>query len=227
MKKGTKILLGILGAGAVGGTYLFIKNKANNAEIPTNPTLEPNNLPASTSVLDIFKPKKAAVITPAATNYDVVFTKADKAHVMIMQKIIGVVPDGNWGPATEAALPKALKRPFTLNQLQSFVTTAKALVNKTANLKKTGLKLGDTVYAAYTTDVEVTKGAKFKNLKWTTTGAKRKQEVQKGQLLGKIVLLNPNSVLILNSFNELVLASYGQLSKTQLAGLGAAGVNLL
>lgn len=226
MKKSHKIALGITLATAVGGTYLFLKNKADNAEIPTDPAIDPTNT-TSPSVLDIFKPKKAAVIAPAATNYDVVFTKADKAHVMIMQKMIGVVPDGNWGPGTEAALPKALKRPFTLNQLQSYIINAKALVSKATNLKKTGLKLGDTVYAAYTTDLEVTKGAKFKNLKWTTTGAKRIQEVQKGQLLGKIVLLNPNSVLILNSFNELVLASYGKLSKTQLAGLGAAGVNLL
>jgi hypothetical protein len=226
MNKTTKIVLGILGATAVGGGFLYFKGKADKAQDPTDPSLDPTITPTP-SVLDIFKPKKAAVIAPAATNYDVVFTKADKAHVMIMQKIIGVVPDGNWGPATEAALPKALKRPFTLNQLQTYVTAAKALVNKAANLKKTGLKVGDTVFAAYTTDVEVTKDAKFKNLKWTTTGAKRIQEVQKGQLLGKIVLLNPNSVLVLNAFNELVLASYGKLSKTQLAGLGAAGVNLL
>lgn len=217
MKTGTKILLGILTAGAVGGGYYFYNKRKNSSTevdslvIPDSPTpigpgLPPNN-------------------NPAPLNYDTKFGKSDKAHVMIMQKMIGVVPDGSWGSKTETALPKNLVRPFSLNQLQAALNSLKNAQSKSENAKKFSLKVGDIVYAAYTTDVEVTKGAKYKDLKWITTGTKRKQEVSKGQYLGKIVVLNPNSVLILNNYNELVLTSYSKLSKTQISGL--KGVNLL
>lgn len=225
MKTGTKILLGILTAGAVGGGY-YLYNKRRNAASETDPSVIPDSpTPVGPGLPPNSNP---VVVKPASLNYDTKFTKSDKAHVMIMQKMIGVVPDGAWGSKTDAALPKNLSRPFSLNQLQSALNALKNAQSQADNAKKYGLKNGDQVYAAYTTDVEVTKGAKYKDLKWTAIGAKRKQEVTKGQYLGKIVVLNPNSIWILNNFNELVLTNYSKVSKTQLSGLsGAKGVSLL
>lgn len=205
-----KIWLGILGIVAAGGIgFAYVRHKNKQAD-----TIDPQLNPSSPDFTPV-APKTKTQSQPAALNYDTPFTAADKAHVQIMQKMIGVVPDGAWGAKTEAALPKGLPRPFTLNQLQAKINALNLEKTRSANVKKTGLKVGDYVYAAYTTDVEVTKGAKYKNLKWVTTGAKRKQEVSQGQLLGKIVVLNPSSVLILNAYQELVLTSYAQVSKTR------------
>lgn len=212
MSKSTKIWLGILAVSTVGGLgFLYVRHKnklAENADLPEDQT-NPGILP------ELFKPKTKIPSQPAALNYNTPFSSADKAHVQIMQKMIGVNPDGSWGAKTEAALPKGLPRPFSLNQLQAKINTLSIEKARQTNLKKSGLKVGDIVYAAYTTDVQVTEGAKYKDLKWKTTGPQRKQEVSKGQLLGKVVVLNPSSVLILNAFQELVLTSYSQVSKTR------------
>lgn len=213
MKTKTKVILGsiaALAAGAAGYIYTRKKNKASEADL-TDPAILPEG--------NVFTPKTVVKAT-ASLNYDSLFTKADKAHVQIMQKMLGTTPDGAWGAKTDALIPKGLSRPFSLNQLKTALSNISLLATKSSNVKKSGLKVGDYVYAAYTTDVEVTKGAKYKDLKWKTTGAKRIQEVSKGQYLGKIVVLNPSSVLILNSFNELVLAPYAKISKSQLTGLG-------
>lgn len=215
MKTKTKLIIGsiaALAAGAAGYIYTRKKNQASEPDL-----IDPTVLPEP----GILTPKTNKTATaPASLNYDSPFTKADKAHVQIMQKMLGATPDGAWGAKTEALIPKGLSRPFSLNQLKTALSNISLLAAKASNVKKSGLKVGDSVYAAYTTDVEVTKGAKYKDLKWMTTGAKRTQEVSKGQYLGKIVVLNPNSVLILNGFNELVLAPYAKISKNQLSGLG-------
>lgn len=215
MKTKTKVILGsiaALAAGAAGYIYTRKKNKASEADL-TDPSILPEG--------NIFTPKSNSVVKASASlNYDSPFTKADKAHVQIMQKMLGTTPDGAWGAKTDALIPKGLSRPFSLNQLKTALSNIALLATKATNVKKSGLKVGDFVYAAYTTDVEVTKGAKYKDLKWKTTGAKRVQEVSKGQYLGKIVVLNPSSVLILNSYNELILAPYTKITKSQLSGLG-------
>lgn len=109
MKKGNKVALGLLALLGLTGGFLYVKNKKANQVDPGLPEAEiipSGNTTTKTS-------------TPAVTlNYNSKFTKADKAHVSIMQKLIGVPADGVWGPKTEAALPVGLIRPFTLNELQ-------------------------------------------------------------------------------------------------------------
>lgn len=221
MNKGTKIFLGLLTAAGIGTGYYFFQKKKEATQEP-----DPNFLPDSPNPVS---PGATPKPQSAALDYNSKFTSSDKAHVMIMQKMIGVTPDGAWGSKTEAALPKGLSRPFSLNQLQTAINNAKLEQSRRQNLAKSGLKVGDLVYAAYTTDVEVQKGAKYKDLKWTATGAKRIQEVNKGQYLGKIVALNPNSVLINNSYGELVLTTYSKVTKQQsLKGItGVRGVEML
>lgn len=216
MNKGTKILLGLLTAAGIGTGYYIIQKKKESAQ-----EVDPYALPDKSNPSS---PGSGTKAQPTALDYNSKFTSSDKAHVTIMQKMIGVTPDGIWGSMTEAALPKGLARPFSLNQLQTALNNLKLDQARTQNVNSSGLKVGDLVYAAYTTDVEVTKGAKYKDLKWTATGAKRIQEVTKGQYLGKVVALNPNSVLINNSYNELVLTTYSKVTKTKSVN-GLAGLN--
>lgn len=215
--KGSKLALGILALLAVGGTGYYFYNSRKKGEQATDDYVE--QLPTSTPSAPIFNVPSAPIVN--TSNLDYKFTNKDKPFVILMQKMLGVGADGAWGAKTTAALPKGLVYPFSLHQLKAALVGNTTTSAQATNIKNSGLKVGDNVYAAFTTDVEVTKGAKFKDNRWITTGDKRKQEVYKGQYLGVVKVLNPYTVLILNSFNELVLANYPKVTKTRsLNGFG-------
>lgn len=186
----------------LGGSYLYAQTQKNKADetLPDElyPEVKPNPTPGNNQNL----PSPGL---PATLNNDSKFTKADKAHVAIMQKMLGVGADGVWGSDTETALNKLapnILKPFSLNQLQNYILQVKNIGS---------FKKGDAVYAKVSFVVEITK---------LRTKEVYKKTVSKGQYLGVIQTVRNATYIVLNNFAETLVVSPTLISKSSLGNPG-------